>query len=156
MAMAENPRDPSKWPKCALFPLGRQFATLYLFHAPTGGGEKISQSTPQKVVLDCAACSTPPPTGVIALFFWRRAECGFGEYGFAHQTHENPTDPCIAILLESIAIHLPFLSRHFGKSIALLLAESTMCTANLYHDTPPICIAILFRKYEGQGSLEHS
>ena len=26
----------------------------------------------------------------------------------------------------------------------------------MYHDTPPICIAILFQKYQGQGSLEHS
>ena len=26
---------------------------------------------------------------------------------------------------------------------------------NLYHDTPPICIAILLQKYKGQRSLEH-
>ena len=25
----------------------------------------------------------------------------------------------------------------------------------LYHDTPPICIAMLLQKYSGQGSLEH-
>ena len=30
---------------------------------------------------------------------------------------------------------------------ALLLAESSIYTTNLYHDTPPICIAILLQKY---------
>ena len=39
--------------------------------------------------------------------------------------------------MKSIAIHLPFLSRYFCKSIALLLAESC-----IYNYTPPICITI--------------
>ena len=39
---------------------------------------------------------------------------------------------------------------------ALPVAESSIYTTNLYHDTPPICIAILLQKYQGQGSLEHS
>ena len=30
---------------------------------------------------------------------------------------------------------------------ALPVAESSIYTTNLYHDTPPICIAILLRKY---------
>ena len=30
-----------------------------------------------------------------------------------------------------------------------------MYTTNLYHDTAPICIAILLQKHSGQGSLEH-
>ena len=37
----------------------------------------------------------------------------------------------------------------------LLLAESGMCTANVYHDTAPIHIAILLLKHEGQGLPEH-
>ena len=39
---------------------------------------------------------------------------------------------------------------------ALPVAESSIYTTNLYHDTPPICIAILLRKYSGLGSLGHS
>ena len=37
---------------------------------------------------------------------------------------------------------------------ALLFAESSIYTTNLYHDTAPICIAMLLRKYQGRGSLE--
>ena len=37
----------------------------------------------------------------------------------------------------------------------MLLAESITYTANLYHVTPLICIAMLLQKYSGQGSLEH-
>ena len=37
---------------------------------------------------------------------------------------------------------------------ALLLAESSIYTTNLYHDTPPTCIAVLLQKHEGQGLLE--
>ena len=33
------------------------------------------------------------------------------------------------------------------QKYALLLAESSIYTTNLYHDTPPICIAILLQKY---------
>ena len=50
--------------------------------------------------------------------------------------------PLTPILLKSIAIHLPFLSRNFCKCM-LLLAESTIWTSNLYHDTAPICIATI-------------
>ena len=38
---------------------------------------------------------------------------------------------------------------------ALLLAESSTYTTNLYHDTALICIAILLENYSGHGSLEH-
>ena len=51
--------------------------------------------------------------------------------------------PLTPILLKSIAIHLRFLSRYFRKS----MAESSIYTTNLYHDTPPICITILLQKY---------
>ena len=39
---------------------------------------------------------------------------------------------------------------------ALPVADRSIYTTNLYHDTPPICIAILLQKYSGQGSLGHS
>ena len=42
------------------------------------------------------------------------------------------------------------------EKYALLLAQSSTNTANLYHHTLPLCIAILLLKYQGQGSLEHS
>ena len=63
--------------------------------------------------------------------------------------------PLTPILLKSIAIHLAIF-------IAILLQEYLPSrswqkvvydTTNLYHDTPPICIAILLQKYQGQGSL---
>ena len=57
--------------------------------------------------------------------------------------------PLTPILLKSIAIHLPFLSRYFCKVCPIY-------TTDLYHDTPPICTAMLLQKYWGQGSLEHS
>ena len=41
------------------------------------------------------------------------------------------------------------------QKYALPLAESSIYTTNLYHGTPPICIAILLQKYWDQGSLEH-
>ena len=53
--------------------------------------------------------------------------------------------PLTPILLKSIAIHLPFLSRYFCQTHALLLAESRIYTTSLYRDPPPICIAILYR-----------
>ena len=34
-------------------------------------------------------------------------------------------------------------------------ANICVYTTNLYHDTPPICIAMLLQKYSGEGSLEH-
>ena len=41
--------------------------------------------------------------------------------------------------------------------IGLRIARATKCnTANLYHDTIPICIVMHLQKYKGQGSLEHS
>ena len=55
--------------------------------------------------------------------------------------------PLTPILLKSIAIHLSFISRCFLQKYALLLAESSIHTTNFYHDTPPICIAILLQKY---------
>ena len=33
------------------------------------------------------------------------------------------------------------------QKYALLLAESSIYATNLYHDTPPICIAMLWQKY---------
>ena len=54
--------------------------------------------------------------------------------------------PPTPILLKSIAIHLPFLSRYF-----CLLADSSIYTTKSHHDTPPICIAILFQKVLGSG-----
>ena len=53
------------------------------------------------------------------------------------------------ILLKSIAIHLPFLSRYFCKSMPPLLAESSIYTTYLYHGTAPSCIAILLQKRQG-------
>ena len=41
------------------------------------------------------------------------------------------------------------------QKYALLLAESSIYTTNLHHDTAPISIAILLQKYQDQGSLEH-
>ena len=41
------------------------------------------------------------------------------------------------------------------QKYALFLAERSIYTTNLYHDTPPISIAILLQKYWGQGLLEH-
>ena len=42
------------------------------------------------------------------------------------------------------------------QKYAPLLAESSIHTTNLYHDTPPICIDDTLQKYLCQGSLEHS
>ena len=64
--------------------------------------------------------------------------------------------PLTPILLKSIAIHLPFLLRYFCKSMpSSWQRESSIYATNLYHDTLPICIAILLLKYWGQGSVEH-
>ena len=41
----------------------------------------------------------------------------------------------------------PMSNAIFWQKYALLLAESAIYAANLCRDTPPICIAILFRKY---------
>ena len=41
------------------------------------------------------------------------------------------------------------------QKYALLLAEGRINTANLYHNTPPICIAVPLQKYQGQGWLGH-
>ena len=37
------------------------------------------------------------------------------------------------------------------QKYALLLAESSIYTTNLYHNTAPICIAMLFAKVLGSG-----
>ena len=77
-----------------------------------------------------------------------------GHRGFTI-VQEESNRPLTPILLKSIAIHLPFPWHTFAK-YAALLAESSIYTTNLYHDTAPICIAILLQKYQGQGSLAHS
>ena len=59
------------------------------------------------------------------------------------------------MLLKSIATHLPIALRCFVK-YDLCLVGSKVYTNNVYHDMPPICIAILLQKYQRQGSLEHS
>ena len=52
--------------------------------------------------------------------------------------------PLTPILLKSIAIHLPFLSRLLMQSMPSFW-QKVLCTPhNLYHDTPPICIADTF------------
>ena len=43
----------------------------------------------------------------------------------------------------------------FLQKYALLLAEVSIYTTNLYHDMAPICIAMLLQKHSGQESLEH-
>ena len=60
-----------------------------------------------------------------------------------------------AVALEKYRDTPPDLSRYFCKRNALLLAESSIYT-KLYHDTAPICIAMLLQKYQVQGSLEDS
>ena len=51
--------------------------------------------------------------------------------------------PLTAILLQSIAIHLPFLYDTFLQMYVLFLVGSDMYTAHLYYDAPPIRIVIL-------------
>ena len=43
-----------------------------------------------------------------------------------------------------------FLSRYICKIMPfLLLAESSTCTTNLYHDVAPVCVTILFAEVLG-------
>ena len=50
------------------------------------------------------------------------------------KTPGEPNRPLTPILLKNIAIHLPFLSRYFCKSIAFLLAESSiLCCPKRLH-----------------------
>ena len=59
-----------------------------------------------------------------------------------------------AALMRNIAIHLPFTSRCFCKSMALCsFKNSITCTTTSYHDMPPVCIMIFLTKYQGQGSF---
>ena len=51
--------------------------------------------------------------------------------------------PLTPILLKSMISIVILLQKY----AILLLAESSIYTTNLYHDTPPICIAILLQKY---------
>ena len=61
--------------------------------------------------------------------------------------------PLTPILLKSIAIHLPFLSRYFCKSMPSSWQRAFVYTraTSSYHDRAPVCIAILLQKYRGQG-----
>ena len=52
---------------------------------------------------------------------------------------------------------VPFLWHTFAKVCAPGMAESSIYTTNLYHDTPPICItAILLRSIRVRGRWRHS
>ena len=55
--------------------------------------------------------------------------------------------PLTPILSKSIAIHLPIPIAILLHKCSLLWAESGTYTTNLYHDTAPICIAMLLKKY---------
>ena len=59
------------------------------------------------------------------------------------------------MLLKSMAIHLPFPSRYFCKTMPSSWQKAVYTTPILYHDTPPICIAMLVQKYSVKGSLQH-
>ena len=67
------------------------------------------------------------------------------------ESHSTPDPDAFEKRRDTPPISIAILSQKH----ALLLAESSVYTANLYHNTAPICIAILLQKYEGQGSLEH-
>ena len=60
---------------------------------------------------------------------------------------EESNRPPAPIILKSITIHLPFLSRHFCKSMPSFLAQSSVHTNNLYHDTAPVCDSMLLQNY---------
>ena len=52
----------------------------------------------------------------------------------------NQIDPRITIPLKGIVIHVPISIAILFHNHALLLAESSIYTTTLYHDSPPICI----------------
>ena len=67
---------------------------------------------------------------------------------FSSQSFKNSGEssrPLTTILLKCIAIHLSFLLRYFCRSMPPLGRKESVYH-HLYHDTPPICIAILFQK----------
>ena len=71
--------------------------------------------------------------------FFNRPACNFSTAPFL------PYINFLHCQLKNIAINLPILSQL--PKHAFLLAESSTCTTNMYHDTAPICIAIFSQKY---------